>query len=31
MQCRNTYRAAELLGVSQATVARLKKKYQIEY
>ena len=31
MQCRNTYRAAELLGISQASVARLKKKYQIEY
>ncbi len=31
MQCKNTYRAAELLGISQATVARLKKKYQIEY
>ena len=30
-QCRNTYRAAEILGISQATVARLKKKYQIEY
>ena len=31
MQCKNTYRAAELLGLSQPTVARLKKKYKIEY
>lgn len=30
-QCKNTYQAAKMLGISQPSIMRLKKKYQIEY